>query len=147
MKSYHLYSTILDCIQWIWFRSKHYFHLSGCNSIWTLKNLVCKQTLNHLAKVASLAIWLSVLLWTKWFWVQVLLRSLKCQISRLFRARSSFTCKILQSVDSIQTHKKNCFPLLDWLILLDKDVNWGLWMYVAVDFSVLIRENLTPEAL
>ena len=38
----------------------------------------------------SLAKWLSVCLQTKWLWVQVLLLSFKFQISRLFRARSSF---------------------------------------------------------
>ena len=33
--------------------------------------------------------WLSVRLRTKWLWVQFLLQSLKLQISRLLRARSS----------------------------------------------------------
>ena len=44
--------------------------------------------LNHLAGLAK---WLSVRLWTKWFWVRVQLQSLKLEISCLFRARSSLT--------------------------------------------------------
>ena len=36
----------------------------------TLKHLVCKQTLNHLAKLVKC---LSVRLETRWLWVQVLL--------------------------------------------------------------------------
>ena len=38
---------------------------------------------------ASLVKWLSVGLWTKYFWVWILLLLLKLQISRLFRARRS----------------------------------------------------------
>ena len=52
--------------------------LSDCN--WTRNPeplLVCKRTLNNLAKLASLAKWLSVRLRTKWFWVRVQLQSLK----------------------------------------------------------------------
>ena len=49
----------------------------------------------------SFAKWLSVHLRTKWFWVQVQLQSLKLQISRLLRARSSLTFRQLQSVDSL----------------------------------------------
>ena len=60
--------------------------------------LVRKRTLNHLL---SLIKWLSVCLRTQWLWVRVLLKSLKLQISCLFRARSSFTFRQLQSVDSL----------------------------------------------
>ena len=45
--------------------------LSDCNWTRAQNQLVCKQTLNHLAK------WLSVSLRTKWFWVRVQLQSLK----------------------------------------------------------------------
>ena len=41
--------------------------------------------------MASLAKWLSVRLRTKWLWVQITLLSLKLQIWRLLRARSSLT--------------------------------------------------------
>ena len=44
---------------------------------------------------ASLAKWLSVRLWTKWLWVRVQLQSLKLQISRLLRAKSSLTFRQL----------------------------------------------------
>ena len=47
--------------------------------------------LNHLA---SLAKYLSVCLQTKWLWIQVLLESLKLQISRLFQGRSSRASRI-----------------------------------------------------
>ena len=40
-------------------------------------HLVRKRLLNHLAKQASLAKWLSVRLRTKWLWVRVQLQSLK----------------------------------------------------------------------
>ena len=56
---------------------------SGCNETRTHNHLVRKQTLNHLAKC------LSIRLQTRWFWVRVSLHSLKLQISRLLRARSS----------------------------------------------------------
>ena len=47
--------------------------LSDCNWTQTLNHLVCKRTLNHLAKQTSLVKWLSVCLRTKclWVWVQV----------------------------------------------------------------------------
>ena len=65
--------------------------LHDCSRIRTHKDLVRKRTVNHLAKLASLAKWLSAPLQTKWLWVRLLLQSLKLQISRLFRARSSLT--------------------------------------------------------
>ena len=64
---------------------------SYCNRIRTNNHLVCKRTLNRLAKLASLGKWLGGRLRTKWLWVRILLQSLKCQISRLFWARSSLT--------------------------------------------------------
>ena len=51
--------------------------LSDCNGTRTHNHLVRKRTLNHLAKMISLAKWLSVRLPTKWLWVQVSLQSLK----------------------------------------------------------------------
>ena len=103
--------------------------LRNCDCNWTRthNHLVHKRTLNHLAKLAkwlscvvstylygafdcmflschqlaSLAKWLSVRLWTKWLWVRVQLQSLKLQISRLLPARSSWTFRQLQSVDSL----------------------------------------------
>ena len=66
--------------------------LSDCNGIRTHNHLIRKRTLNHLA---SLAKWLSVCLRIKWLWVRIPLQSLKLQISRLFRARSSWTFRQL----------------------------------------------------
>ena len=43
--------------------------------------------------LASLTKWLSIRLRTKWLWVRVPLPSLKLQIWRLLRARSSLTFK------------------------------------------------------
>ena len=65
--------------------------LSDSNGIRTHNHLVCKQTLNHLAKLASLAKWLSIRLRTKWLWVRIPLLSLKLQIWRLLQAGSSLT--------------------------------------------------------
>ena len=67
-------------------------YLSDCNWSRTRNNLVRKRTLNHLAKLAK---WLSVRLATKWLWVRVQLQSLKLQISRLLRGRSSLTFRQL----------------------------------------------------
>ena len=50
--------------------------LSDCSWTWVNNHLIHKRTLNHLAKLASLAQWLSVSLWYKWLWVRVLLQSL-----------------------------------------------------------------------
>ena len=60
-----------------------YISPSACNGTRTHTHLVRKRTLNHLVK------WSSVTLQTKWLRVRVPLQSLKLQISRLFRARSS----------------------------------------------------------
>ena len=53
---------------------------------------VLRRQLNHLA---SLAKWLSVHLWTKWFWVWFQLQSLKLEILHLLWARSSLTFRQL----------------------------------------------------
>ena len=74
---------------------KHNHFLPDSNEIRTHNHLVCKRQLKHLAKLASLAKWLSVRLRTKWLWVRILLLSLKLQIWRLFRLRSSLTFRQL----------------------------------------------------
>ena len=56
---------------------------SHCNWTRTRHHLVHKRTLNHQAKLASLAKSLSFRLLTKWLWVRVQLQSPKLQISRL----------------------------------------------------------------
>ena len=56
--------------------------IHDCNGTPTHNHLFRKQTLNYLAKLASLTKWLSVCLRTKWLWVRVPLQSLKLQISR-----------------------------------------------------------------
>ena len=58
--------------------------LSDCNWTRTHNHLAPKQTQNHLAKLTSLAKWLSVPFRTKWLWVQVQLQSLKLQICTYF---------------------------------------------------------------
>ena len=45
--------------------------LSDCNGTRTHNHLVCKRTPNHLAKLASLAKWLTACLRTKWLWVHI----------------------------------------------------------------------------
>ena len=79
-------------------------NLCDCNRISTCKHLVPNQTLNHLANLAhlaSLAKWLSVCLQTKCLWVRTMLKLVKFQILRLFRAKNSLTFPQLQSVDSL----------------------------------------------
>ena len=49
---------------------RHYCSLSDCNRTQTRNHLVRQQTLNNLAKVASLAKLFSVCLRTKWLWVR-----------------------------------------------------------------------------
>ena len=71
------------------FSPRRVFILSDCNWTRTQNHLVRKRTLNHFAK------WLSLCLLTKWFWVRVQLNSLKLQISRLLRVRSSLTFRQL----------------------------------------------------
>ena len=66
-------------------RSKyHIWNLSDSNEIQTYTYLVWKRTFNHLdklARLASLAKWLSVLLWAKWLWIRILLLSIKLRLS------------------------------------------------------------------
>ena len=75
-----------------------YLQICGCNGIQNHNHLVRKQILTLLDILAK---WLSVRQWTKWMWVRIRLQSLKLQISRLFRARSSLIFKLLQRVDSL----------------------------------------------
>ena len=65
--------------------------LSDSNVIRTHNHLVRKRKLNHLAKLDSLAKWVSVRLQTNWLWVQIALLPFKPQIWRLLRARRSLT--------------------------------------------------------
>ena len=100
------------CKGWLWegdFRlslfcyifSEGKYIFCDCNGTRTHNQLVRKRTLNHLAKLASLAKRLSVRLRIKWLWLRVPLQSLKLQLSCLFRARSSLTFGQLHSVDSL----------------------------------------------
>ena len=77
------------------------FRSSRSQQLDSNNHLVHKQTLNHLAKLTSLAKWLSAHLWIKGLWVRVQLQLLKLPISRLLWARSFLTFKQLQSVDSL----------------------------------------------
>ena len=103
-----------------------YFLLSDCKGTQTHNHLDRKRTLKHLAKLASLAKSLSVRLRTKWLWVRVLLQSLKLQILRLFRARSSLTFRQPWSVDSLwnayvtwQDHTVKIFSTVIFFLILD----------------------------
>ena len=93
----------------------HIWSLSDCNLIRTHNNLVRKRKLNHLAKLSSLAKWLSVCLRTKWLWVWITLLSFRelnffhfllCYIIRITAVRNhgfiSVVC-FLQSASWEQT--------------------------------------------
>ena len=56
-----------------------------------LHSIVCLNVKELLKRTSALAKWLSVRLRTKWLWVRIPLLSLKLQIWRLLRARSSLT--------------------------------------------------------
>ena len=77
------------------------FRSSRSQQLDSNNHLVHKQTLNHLAKLTSLAKWLSVHLWTKWMWVQVQLQSIKVTPPPPFPVSSnphphfSFCCLVL----------------------------------------------------
>ena len=72
--AFHSESTLYSCLNvkelLAWNRRK-IWSLSDCNWTRTHNHLVRKRTLDHLAKLASLAKWLSVHLRTKWLSVWV----------------------------------------------------------------------------
>ena len=80
-------STLYSClnVKEILVRSRReIWSLGDCNWAGKKPHLVNKRTLNHLvklAKMASLAKWLSVRLWTIWLWVPVQLQSIKQKIN------------------------------------------------------------------
>ena len=67
----------------------------------TVKCTIEISTQNTAQSLGQLGQWLGVRLQTKWFGVWVQLQSLKLQILRQFRVRSSLTFRLLQSVDSL----------------------------------------------
>ena len=71
--------------------------LSDNNGIQTHNHLVCKRTLNHYTKLASLAKWSSVHLQTKWLWVRILLLSLRLH---------EFTWRFFKTITSIDIKKR-----------------------------------------
>ena len=71
--------------------------LSDSSRIRTHNHLVCKWTLDHLAKLASLVKWFSVYLQAKWLWVRIPLLSLNTSgffllFFRWLRASSLLFC-------------------------------------------------------
>ena len=86
------YSKVLYTLFWLsdynWARAhNHLVHKTNTQPFELIKRTL--NQFNHLAK------WLSVRSWTTWLWIRVQLQSLKLQISRLLRARSSLTFKQL----------------------------------------------------
>ena len=78
--SMNLHSIVCLNVKELFAQSRrHILSLSDSNRIWTHNHLVCKQTLNHLAKLAKLR--------TKWLWVRIPLLSLKSSIcfKRVFK--------------------------------------------------------------
>ena len=74
--------------------------LSDNNGIQTHNHLVCKRTLNHYTKLASLAKWSSVHLQTKWLLVRILLLSLRLH---------EFTWRFFKTITSIDIKKRTRF--------------------------------------
>ena len=76
-------STLYSCLnvkEFLARSRREIWSLSDCNWTRTQNHLVHKRTLNHLAKLAK---WLSVRLWTKWFWVRVQYQSVNAFIVTL----------------------------------------------------------------
>ena len=76
-------STLYSCLnvkEFLARSRREIWSLSDCNWTRTQNHLVHKRTLNHLAKLAK---WLSVRLWTKWFWVRVQCQSVNAFIVTL----------------------------------------------------------------
>ena len=70
-------STLYSCLnvkELVAQSRREIWNLSDWSWTRTHNHLVHKQTLNHLAKLTSLAKWSSVYLWTKWLWVRVQLQ-------------------------------------------------------------------------
>ena len=67
---------------------RHISSLRDSNVIQTHNHLAHKRTLNHLAKLACLAKWLSVCLQTKWLWVQITLLSQGMSVGWIRSGRS-----------------------------------------------------------
>ena len=108
--------------------------LSDSNGIRTHNHLVCKQTLNHLAKLASLAKWLSICLRTKWLWVRISLLLLKLQIWQLPRAGSFLTFK--QTIECGSTLKlvRDMIRTYSQMHRADKysehsSIIWTIWLH------------------
>ena len=126
-------STVCLNVKKLLARSRHLiWNLSDSNGIRTHSHLVCKRTLNHLAKLAKknaiLVKRVSVRLRTKWMWVRIQLLSLKLQICYLLRARSSLTfetrtwhdnntvkCTIQISIHNTAQSLKKMASLVKWL--------------------------------
>ena len=73
-------STLYSClnVKELLARSRRdIWRLSDCNGTRTHNHLVCKRTVNHLAKLSSLDKWSSARLRTKWLWFWVPIQSHK----------------------------------------------------------------------
>ena len=98
----HLNFRFLPCFEQglPWHSGNYRVFIQSETSTWHEKNIqsnapyrkVLTTQLNHSASSANC---LSARLWTKWLWVRVQLQSIKLQISRLLRARTSLTFRLL----------------------------------------------------
>ena len=86
--------------------------------------------------------WLSARLWTKWLWVRVQLQSLKLQISRLFRSRSSLHSGNYWSVDSLWNVYVAWLRRSLFLVKIQTIfVKWQWWSVVLVTLKTVPRKN------
>ena len=109
------------------------WRLSDCNGTQTQNHLVCKWTLNYLAKQASLAKWFSVCLPTMWLWVWVPIQSLhlfmiilekRTSIVIILEKRTSivFSVHKLPSLKKPILHDwKKYYTCLDWCIITSQN--------------------------
>ena len=128
------------------------------NGIRTYNHLVCKPTLNQMAKQASLAKWLSLRFLTNWLWVRIPLLSLNLHISCLFWTSSSLTFMQLYRVrtkrvrDMIITYscfylgKETCIFHKTILILSQNHVSKSVYRKISIFVWCIcvLRINFIP---
>ena len=106
-------STLYSCLnvkELLALNRRDIWSLSDYNGIQTHNHLFQGKTLNHLAKLASLAKWLSVRLQAKWLCVRIPLQSFKVSFEywNLFCIHIKLSCPVhFRSYIKIKTGKKD----------------------------------------
>ena len=103
-------------------------NLTDCNGIRTHNHLVHNQTVKHWAKLASLAKWLNVRLWTTWLWVRIPLQLLKLKLPRLFRAGVPWHSGNYRARSSCWRYSVKKDVLKNFANFIGKHLCWSLFL-------------------